>query len=332
MDIVSGAGAMSEPILSVEKLKKYFPIVQGMLLARPVVWLKAVDDVDFTIQRAETFALVGESGSGKTTTAFCILNLLTPTSGAVRIDGVDIANATRTERATYRRSIQAVFQDPYSSLSPRLRVRSIISEPLVVNARMTKRERKERVDELIAQVGLPAESSELYPHEFSGGQRQRIALARALAVKPKLVVIDEPVSGLDVSIRAQVMNLLKDLQESLGVAYLLIAHDLANVRYMSTSVAVMYMGKIVERAPTEELFERPKHPYTQALLSAALPSHPDARRREITLTGEASSTVEAPRGCRFHSRCFRATQICSEQEPSLEAVGSQCFVACHLYR
>lgn len=323
---------MSEPLLSVEKLKKYFPIVGGMLLARPVAWLKAVDEVDFTIQRGETFALVGESGSGKTTTAFCILNLLTLTSGTIRIDGVDIATATRAERAIYRKSIQAVFQDPYSSLSPRLRVRSIIGEPLVVNARMTKRERKERVDELIAQVGLPADSSELYPHEFSGGQRQRIALARALAVKPKLVVIDEPVSGLDVSIRAQVMNLLKDLQESLGVAYLLIAHDLANVRYMSTSVAVMYLGKIVERAPTEELFEHPKHPYTQALLSAALPSHPDAHRQEITLAGEVSSPINVPRGCRFQSRCFRAMKICAEEEPPLEAVGARCFVACHLYR
>lgn len=323
---------MSEPILTVEKLKKYFPLTKGILFARTLGWVKAVDEIDFAIHPGETFGLVGESGCGKTTTAFCILQLYTPTSGIIRLDGVDINKFRGDERAIYRRSVQAVFQDPYSSLSPRLRVRNIVAEPLKVNTTMTKGEIDDRVREIISQVGLPAESPELYPHEFSGGQRQRIALARALALKPKLVVLDEPVSGLDVSIRAQVMNLLKDLQQSLGVAYLLIAHNLANVRYMSNWVGVMYLGKIVESAPGEELFTHALHPYTQALLSAALPSHPDVQREEITLPGEVPSPVNVPPGCRFHPRCFKVMKICSEEEPSLKAVNSQHYVSCHLFK
>lgn len=321
---------MSEPLLTVERLKKYFPVAKGVLFARTIGWVKAVDDISFAIHPGETYSLVGESGCGKTTTAFLTLQLYVPTSGIIRIGGLDINNLKGQEYATYRKSVQAVFQDPYSSLSPRLRVRDIVAEPLVVNTTMKKGEIDDRVSEVIFQAGLPAEAPKLYPHEFSGGQRQRIALARALALKPNLVVLDEPVSGLDVSIKAQVMNLLKDLQQSLGVAYLLIAHDLANVRYMSDHVAVMYLGKIVESAPTEALFTHSLHPYSQALLSAALPFHPDVRREETALPGEVPSPVNVPPGCRFHPRCPNAMNICSEEEPILKAVNSQHYVSCHL--
>ena len=323
---------MSDPLLSVENLKKYFPISKGILFARTLGYVRAVDDISFAIQPGETFSLVGESGCGKTTISFLILQLYTPTAGTIRLDGVDINKLQGQERAIYRKSVQAMFQDPYSSLSPRMRVNDIIAEPLLVNTKMTRSQRDDRVREVISEVGLPVESPKLYPHEFSGGQRQRIALARALALKPKLIVLDEPVSGLDVSIKAQVMNLLKDLQQSLGIAYLLIAHNLANVRYMSHWVGVMYVGKIVESAPGEELFTHPLHPYTQALLSAALPSHPDVHREEIPLPGEVPSPVNVPHGCRFHPRCFRVMPTCSEEEPSLKAVNSQHYVSCHLYR
>jgi peptide/nickel transport system ATP-binding protein len=322
---------MSEPLLTVENLKKYFPVTRGVLFARTLGWVKAVDDVSFAIQPGETLGLVGESGCGKTTTAFLVLQLYTPTSGTIRLDGVDINKFRGQERAIYRKSVQAMFQDPNSSLSPRMRVHGIIAEPLVVNTAMTKGEIDDRVREVISQVGLPAESPRSYPHEFSGGQRQRIALARALALKPKLIVLDEPVSSLDVSIRAQVLNLLKDLQQSLGVAYLLIAHNLANVRYMSNWVGVMYLGKIVESAPGEQLFTDPLHPYTQALLSAALPSHPDVQRQEISLPGEVPSPINVPAGCPFHPRCFKAMKICSEVAPNLKAINGKHYVSCHLY-
>jgi oligopeptide/dipeptide ABC transporter ATP-binding protein len=315
----------------VERLEKHFPITKGILLARTVGWVKAVDDISFSVPPGETLGLVGESGCGKTTTSFLVLQLYTPTSGVIRLDGVDINKFKGQERAIYRKAVQAVFQDPYSSLNPRMRVHNIIAEPLVVNTRMTKGEVADRVREVVAQVGLPTESPQLFPHEFSGGQRQRVALARALALSPKLIVLDEPVSGLDVSVKAQVMNLLKDLQQRLGTAFLLVAHNLADVRYMSHNVAVMYLGKMLESAPGEELFTRPLHPYTQALLSAALPSHPGVQRKEIVLPGEVPSPVNVPPGCRFHPRCSKAMKCCSEAEPGLEAVYSQHRVACHLY-
>lgn len=323
---------MSDPLLKVEHLKKHFPVTRGILFARELGSVKAVDDVSFSIEAGKTLGLVGESGCGKTTTAMHVLKLQTPTSGTIRVNGVDINKANGKEQTVYRRTVQAVFQDPFSSLSPRLRVQSIIAEPLIVNTSMTKVEITERVREVIEQVGLPAEAPKLYPHEFSGGQRQRIALARALAPNPKLIVLDEPLSALDVSIKAQVMNLLKKLQEKLGVAYLLIAHDLANVRFMSDTVNVMYLGKIVETAPTEELFTNPLHPYTQALLAAALPPHPDSQRREVPLLGEVPSPINVPKGCPFHPRCPKAMAVCSVERPVLKAVDGQHYVSCHLYQ
>lgn len=322
---------MSDPIVTVEQLKKYFPISKGVLFGKTTSWLKAVDGVDFAIHAGETVGLVGESGCGKTTIGLCILNLYTPTSGTVCLDGMNIHALSGANRAAYRKSVQAMFQDPYSSLNPRRRVRDTIAEPLAANTRMTKREMDDRIKEVLSHVGMPIESAELYPHEFSGGQRQRIALARALALKPRVVILDEPVSGLDISIRAQVMNLLKVLQQDLGIAYLFIAHDLANVRYMSHQVLVMYLGKIVEAAPVDELFTHALHPYTQALLLAALPAHPDAPKEGIPLAGEVPSPVNVPPGCPFHPRCVCSIPVCLEVKPNLREVESGHEVACHLH-
>ncbi len=321
---------MSDAVLEVQNLTKYFPLKEGML-AHVAGYVKAVDGVDFEIASGETLALVGESGCGKTTTAFCILQLHTPTSGTIRVEGVDVATLKGHARATFRQSVQAVFQDPYSSLSPRLLVRDIICEPLVVNTGLSRKERIEKAKEALTKVGLPVESLGLYPHEFSGGQRQRIALARALVLDPKLIVLDEPVSALDVSIRASVMNLLKDLQQDTGVAYLLISHDLAGVRYMGHRVGVMYLGKLVEMAPAETLFSDPLHPYTQALLGAALPTHPDDPDNQVPLTGEVPNPINVPSGCRFHTRCPRAMKVCSDVEPQMKEIKPGQFTACHLY-
>jgi oligopeptide/dipeptide ABC transporter ATP-binding protein len=319
------------PLLRVQNLKKHFPVTKGLLLMKTIGWVQAVDDISFTLQQGETLALVGESGCGKTTTARLILHLEQPTSGQVLIDGKDVHGLHGNELKEYRTMVQAVFQDPWSSLSPRMRVRNIVAEPLVINQKVSRAEVEERVKEVLNSVGLRPEQANFYPHEFSGGQRQRIAMASALISHPKLIILDEPVSALDVSIRAQIMNLLVDLQQQYNVSYLVIAHHLATTRYMAHEVAVMYLGKIVEKAKTEELFTNPLHPYTKALFSAALPSHPDIEREEIILRGEVPSPINPPSGCRFHPRCPMAKAECATVEPVEKELASGHMVACHLY-
>ena len=316
-------------VLEAASLSKHFQARRGVFGgSRGTV--RAVDDISFAIEGGKTLGVVGESGCGKTTTAKLVLGLEDPTGGSVRFEGRDLQGLDAAGRRHYRKSVQAVFQDPFASLSPRMRISDIIAEPLVSNVDASTHEVRKRVLQLLDLVGLPQRSADLFPHEFSGGQRQRIAIARALALSPKLVVLDEPVSALDVSIRAQILNLLRDLQEELGLSYLFIAHDLAAVAHMSHTIAVMYLGKIVEMGDARTLALTPKHPYTQALFSAALPSHPDERREEIILPGEVPSPLNPPFGCRFHPRCPHAVPLCGQQEPSLAPVEGR-LVACHLY-
>jgi oligopeptide/dipeptide ABC transporter ATP-binding protein len=316
-------------LLEAAGVTKHFPVRLGAMgFSRATV--RAVDGISFTIGAGTTLGLVGESGCGKTTTSKMILGLERPTSGAIRFDGQDVLRLDRAGRRHYRRNIQAVFQDPYASLDPRMRVGTIVAEPLVINTDLHERARRDRVAELLDLVGLPERAASLYPHEFSGGQRQRIAIARALALAPKLVVLDEPVSALDVSIRAQILNLLKDLQRRLGVSYLFIAHDLAAVAHMSHTIAVMYLGKIVEWGDAESVALHPKHPYTKALFAAALPIDVDTPRDDVPVTGEIPSPLAPPSGCRFHPRCPLAMPHCATREPAPRAESGR-LVACHLY-
>jgi oligopeptide/dipeptide ABC transporter ATP-binding protein len=322
---------MSDTLLEIRDLKKHFPVMKGVIMQKPIGWVKAVDGISYSIDTGQTLGLVGESGCGKTTTSKLILMLEKPTGGAIIFRGRDIQTLEGDELKTYRRGVQAVFQDPFSSLNPRIRVGDIIAEPVMVNEPLPKAQMRERVQELLRLVGLNPSASNLFPHEFSGGQRQRIAIARALSLNPSLIVLDEPVSALDVSIRAQIMNLLQDLQQQFGLSYLLIAHDLAAVLHLSTNIAVMYLGKIVEFGTSDELRHKPLHPYTQALFSAALPSHPDEQREEVIISGEVPSPLNPPAGCRFHPRCPFAKPVCSEVEPILRSATDGHQVACHLY-
>jgi oligopeptide/dipeptide ABC transporter ATP-binding protein len=317
------------PVLEATALSKHFPAKKA-IFGGDRGTVRAVDGISFTIERGQTLGIVGESGCGKTTTAKLVLGLEVPTGGTMFFDGRDIQQLDSAGRRSYRKSVQAVFQDPYASLNPRMRISSIISEPLTTHESLSAADVRKRVHELLDLVGLPARAAELFPHEFSGGQRQRIAIARALALNPRLIVLDEPVSALDVSIRAQILNLLRDLQARLGLSYLFIAHDLAAVAHMSHTIAVMYLGKIVETGEAHALARAPKHPYTEALFSAALPSHPDERRDEIILPGEVPSPLNPPAGCRFHPRCPQAMPQCGAEAPELRDIGGR-IVACHLY-
>jgi len=319
-----------EILLEAKNLKKYFPVTKGLLFSRITGHIKAVDDISFALRAGETLGVVGESGCGKSTTAKMMLMLEEPTEGSILFEGEDVHNSAAVRRS-YRSSVQAVFQDPWSSLNPRMRVKDIIAEPMVINWDITKAEQQERVMKLLNDVGLNEYHSNLFPHEFSGGQRQRLAIARALALNPRVIVLDEPVSALDVSIRAQIMNLLKDLQAEYNVAYMLIAHDLATVRYMCTWVSVMYLGQIVELSPVQELFNNPSHPYTKALMSAALPSHPDTEQEEIILQGEVPSPLNPPPGCYFHPRCPAAMDRCSVDTPEVKEISEGHTLTCHLF-
>jgi len=317
------------PLLQVQNLVKHFPVRRGFF-RKEVGRVRAVDGVSFDIRPGETFGLVGESGSGKTTTGRLILRLIEPDSGEVRFAGQDVLALERSPLRRLRREMQIIFQDPYDSLNPRMKVGAIVGEPLVIHRLGDRRERAEKTAELLRLVGLDPGAASRYPHEFSGGQRQRIGIARALALKPRLIVADEPVSSLDVSIQAQIINLLVDLKEKFGLAYLFIAHDLRLIEQVSDRVAVMYLGKIVEQAESAELYRRPLHPYTQLLLSSIPEPDPDVRRQKVPLNGDPPSPIAPPPGCRFHTRCPVAIARCRVEEPPLIEVGAGHLAACHL--
>jgi oligopeptide/dipeptide ABC transporter ATP-binding protein len=320
------------PILQASNLQKHFPVMRGTVFSREVGTVRAVDGVSFALEPGETLGLVGESGCGKSTTARLLLLLDRATGGTIMFRGQDLHTLTGPALREYRRCVQAVFQDPYSSLNPRLTIGRTVSEPLTeTQPGLSRSEIAARTAAALVAVGLQPGLASVYPHELSGGQRQRVAVARALVTRPDCILLDEPVSALDVSIRAQVINLLREIQDQLGVAYLFVAHDLAVVRYVCTRVSVMYLGRIVESAPSEALYTQPLHPYTQALLSNALPSHPDDRHEEVLLPGEVPSNLNPPTGCRFHPRCARAMSICSQVEPQLQEQAPGHEVACHLY-
>jgi oligopeptide/dipeptide ABC transporter ATP-binding protein len=321
------------PLIVVWELKKYFPVFGGGLLQKTIGQVRAVDGVSFSIDSGKTFGLVGESGCGKSTTANLLLRLEAPTHGRVYFQDfpdTSIYQLSRPQARVFRRSVQAVFQDPWGSLDPRMTVETSIAEPLRVIGNLSRAEIRERVADLLVSVGLSPAMGGLYPHEFSGGQRQRIGIARALSVKPRLVVLDEPIASLDVSVQAQVLNLLKELQERHGLSYLLIGHHLGSIRFLSQRVGVMYLGKLVEEADSAELFARPLHPYSQALLSAALPARPKEARQEVVLAGDVPSPIDPPSGCRFRTRCPYVMPRCSAEEPLLRETSEGHRVACHL--
>ena len=323
---------MSEPLLEVIDLKKHFPVRSSFLgLGSVSQWVRAVDGISFSVGAGETLGVVGESGCGKTTTAKLILAQESATSGEIKFQGRDVTRLKGKDLMEYRRSVQAVFQDPFSSLSPRMRVRDIISEPLEVHTNWSRDNIRFRVGEVLELVGLQPEQASLFPHEFSGGQRQRIAIARALATEAKLIILDEPVSALDVSIRAHILTLLEDLQKQLGVGYVFIGHDLAAVAHISHRIAVMYLGKIVEMAESLDLCNDPQHPYTEVLFAASLPSHPDEDTRVLNLSGEVPSAINPPIGCSFHPRCQFAMAQCSKFEPTQKTLAVGHMAACHLH-
>ncbi|WP_163970927.1 ABC transporter ATP-binding protein [Oceanobacillus halotolerans] len=317
-------------LVQVDHMKKYFPI-KGGILKRTVGHVKAVDDVSLTIHKGETLGVVGESGSGKSTLGRVILRLLEPTEGKILFEDNDISHLGNRKLRDYRKNMQIVFQDPYASLNSKMSVGELVEEPLLVNTSMSKSERKEKAVDLIEKVGLRASDRTKYPHEFSGGQRQRISIARALALNPKFIICDEPVSALDVSIQAQVLNLMADLQDEFDLTYLFIAHDLSVVKHISDRVAVMYLGRIAEIAPKKSLYDNPLHPYTQALLSSVPSTDVKNRREKIKLSGDLPSPANPPSGCVFRTRCPRAHDRCSVERPELTNMGDGHYVACHLY-
>lgn len=318
----------TETLLEVTNLKKYFPI-KGGVFSQTIGHVYAVDDVSFTVNKGETLGLVGESGCGKSTTGRSILRLIEPTDGQIHFEGQDVIALDKNAMRSLRREMQIIFQDPYASLNPRMTVGSIIGEPLEIHKIARGSEKTERVASLLQKVGLRAEDMRKYPHEFSGGQRQRIGIARALALNPKLIVCDEPVSALDVSIQAQVINLLEDLQEELGLSYLFIAHNLNVVEHISDRVAVMYLGQIVELASDTDLYNNPQHPYTEALLSAVPIPDPTVRKKRIILEGDVPSPIDPPSGCHFHTRCMYKEKVCEEEAPEFKHIGGGHWVACH---
>lgn len=327
-----GVTTPTAPLLEVEDLRMYFPIRKG-LLSRTVAYVHAVDGVSFRIQRGETLGLVGESGGGKSTVGKAILKLIEPTSGIIKFGGEDITGLNGAAMRPHRRGMQIIFQDPYSSLHPRMSAGTIVSEPLTIHGIVAGSEKEDRVAALFERVGLHPDAMNKYPHQFSGGQRQRIGIARALSLNPSLIICDEPVSALDVSIQAQVINLLIDLQRDLGLSYLFIAHDLAIVQHISHRIAVMYLGRIVELADKRTLFERPLHPYSEALLSAVPLPHPKAeRRKRIILSGDVPSPINPPTGCHFHTRCSYAMGRCRVEAPLMDEVEPNHWVSCHLHK
>jgi oligopeptide transport system ATP-binding protein len=321
---------VSEPLLQVKGLKKYFPITGGVF-GKKIGEVKAVDDVTFTVYKGETLGIVGESGCGKSTTGRMLLRLIEPTEGSIVFEGKEVTKLSKSELRKMRRDMQMIFQDPFASLNPRHTVEKILEEPLVVHGIGSKEERKKRLQEMLEVVGLGRYHAKRYPHQFSGGQRQRIGIARALMTNPKLIIADEPVSALDVSIQAQVLNLLEDLQKEFGLTYIFIAHDLGVVRHISDRVGVMYLGRLVELADSDQLYESPKHPYTKALLSAVPIPDPEYKKESQLLSGDLPNPANPPKGCAFHTRCSACMEICKQTRPEMKEVEKGHYVACHLY-